>query len=385
MALSTMSKDPRIGSFPIKSFKPQPGGLLSLSSLIGPQDPSMPPPSSVQGFLPDYSKLSPEQEKVANAVAWGIRNTIKGDSPYKLSKIAQAEGLAPNLTCIGGACNLYKNLGLDFSVFGKEPGVRESDEGGTTVEYNPTFAKNYAKAGFIKLQDKEIDNDEFQKMLKAGLIKKGDIIQNVNETTGIPYHSNVVYDASGPNEEPRYTVYNAYKHSDAVLNGKNSRNDYYLYNPLDVPEFKNRKYNIFRLSDEKAKELVKADAGGKLSQSAIDISIDNEVKDIVKEITNVKDKASKSYLRETYGTEDFSRENIEKIADQKYLSKLKYQTDPAVWLRFNKGNPKFDAKWAQEMADEAKRKLEIYLKGQGYGVSPFTFQQTNRMKAALSK
>ena len=118
-----MSKDPRIGSFPIKSFKPQPGGLLSLTSLIGPQDPSMPPPSSVQGFLPDYSKLSPEQEKVANAVAWGIRNTIKGDSPYKLSKIAQAEGLAPNLTCIGGACNLYKNLGLDFSVFGKEPGV----------------------------------------------------------------------------------------------------------------------------------------------------------------------------------------------------------------------------------------------------------------------
>jgi len=388
MALSSMSKDPRIGSFPVKSFKPESHGLLSLNSLIGPQDTTSPPfayPSLIQKILPDYSKLSPEQEKVANAVAWGIRNTVAQNAPYKLSKVAQEQGNAPNLTCIGGACNLYKNLGLDFSAVGNEAsGVRETEEGGKVVEYNPTFAKNYAKAGFIKLQDKDISNDELTDMIASGLIKKGDIVQYINEKTGIPEHSNVVYDVRASKENPGYTVYNANKHSNAVLSGDGNPYIYGL-NPK-AKDYQNKRYNVFRLSDEKAKELVKADSGGKLSKSAIEISIDNEVGDIVKEITNLKDKGmSKSYMLDTYGTTDLSRENIEKIANKKYRQKLEFQTDPAVWLRFNRNNPKFDAKWAKEMADEAKRKLELYLQDQGYGVSPFTFQQTNRMKAALSK
>jgi hypothetical protein len=379
MALSSMSKDPRIGSFPVKSFKPQPGGLLSLTSLIGPQDPSMPPPSSVQGFSPDYSKLTPEQEKVANSVAWGIRNTVKGDNPYKLSKIAQAEGLAPSLTCIGGACNLYKNLGLDFSVFGKEPGVRESDEGGTTVEYNPTFAKNYAKAGFIKLEDKDISGEELASLIKSGSIKKGDIVQYIDEK-GLPYHSNVVYDV--PKGGDSYTVYNPNKHSTAALG---ESKDAYLYglNP-NADVFKGKKYNIFRLSDEKAKELVKADTGGKLSQSAIEISIDNEVGDIVKQLRKEAE-SNRTEARNKYGTDKPSEEILQQFANKKYISKLQYQTDPAVWLKFNKNNPYIDAKMAQELADEAKRKLELYLQGQDYGASPFIFQQRNRMKAALSK
>ena len=384
MALSSMSKNP-VDDYLPKSYKPQPGGLLSFNSLIGPQDPDAPSPSIVQKILPDYSKSTPEQQKVADAIAWGIRNTIKNDTPYELSKSAKEKNLAPNLTCIGGACNFYKNLGLDFSAVGnEEAGVRESNEGGKVVEYNPTFAKNYDKAGFIKLKDKDISNEELTDMIGSGLIKKGDIVQYINEKTGIPEHSNVIYDVRASKEDPGYTVYNAHKHSNAVLSGNE---DPYIYqlNPK-AASFQNKRYNVYRLSDEKAKELVQNDTGGKLSKSLTEVSINNEVADIVKQLQKEAE-TNKYESKQRYGTEKPSQEMLQQLANKKYISKLQYQTDPAVWIHANRNNSNFTMsnKFAQELANEAKKKLELYLQGQEYGASPFTFQQRNRMKVALSK
>ncbi len=328
------------------------------------------------------TKLTAEQDKLGQAVTWGIYNAVKNDKPYQLSKGAKEAGLNPSLTCIGGACNLYKNLGLDFSGLGSESeGVRESDEGGKVVEYNPTFAKNYAKAGFNLIKNREISSDELSQLIKDGYLHGGDIVQYIDEK-GVPEHSNVVYNIT---KEGGYKVYNANKHSKVATEG--SQEDYlYTLNP-NAETFKNKKFKVYRVSPEKAKELLDNDkkTGGKISKAVSEATLNDEVSaeadNVRKEIMNM----DKNELRSKYGVNypnELKPEIISKIASDRYARNLKSQSEPSIVSKYT--DPQtgglISPKDAQQIISGAKSKLDIYSKGQDWGTPIETHQIRNRIK-----
>ena len=257
--------------------------------------------------------LTPEQDRIGQAATWEILNAVKNNTPYKLSEGAVKSGIDPSLTCIGGACNLYKNLGVDFSNVGDDKsGVRESRTGGKVVEYNPTFAKNYDKAGFELMKGRSMSSDELNELIKSGYLHGGDMVQYINEK-GVPEHTNVVYNV---NQDGSYKVYNAFKHS--TVNERDSTDPYvYDLNP-NADAFKNKKFNVYRISPDKAKELMENDKGkGAISEATANASLNDEFakmreQKVIPELKSM----DKGELKTYFGFSNFKeipKEEIDKI------------------------------------------------------------------------
>jgi hypothetical protein len=201
--------------------------------------------------------LTNEQKIIGNAIRYQMYQNTKSDSAYNLSEYAKNLKIDPTLTCIGGACDMYKNLGLDFSQVGDEAsGVRESGlGGGKVVEYNPTFAKNYSKAGFEKLLGREMSSEDLQNIINNGNLAPGDLIQYIDEK-GVPVHTNVVYKV---NKDGTYTVYNSYAHNSNKNTGQNME---FIYNINPVQNSgKKVRHNVYRLSPDAAANLVQSGWG----------------------------------------------------------------------------------------------------------------------------
>lgn len=231
--------------------------------------------------------LTHEQKLISNAMRYQMYQNAKNDSPYELSQYARNLKIDPTLTCIGGACEMYKNLGLDFSAVGDEySGVRDSVfGGGKVVEYNPTFAKNYSKAGFEKLLGREASSEDLQEIIKNGNLAPGDLIQYLDEK-GIPKHTNTVYKV---NPDGTYVVYNSYAHN--TNKNTNENLDFiYTINPSENNN-KKIKHNIYRLSPQAAANLTASNwgQGGKVFEAQAKMgNIDNyEIakKDFLKMLT----------------------------------------------------------------------------------------------------
>lgn len=240
--------------------------------------------------------LTLNQKAFGDAVARKALQNVQQDKPYELAESAVKKGIDPSLTCIGGACNIYKDFGVDFSMFGGEAeGVRESRTGGKVVEYNPTFEKNYAKAGFEKLKGRPLTTDEIADLAKNKQLAPGMLIQYYNDK-GIPEHTNIVLKS---NEDGTYQVYNAFKHSTAKIRGDKSGYVYTL-NPY-AESYKNKKFNVFVMNDENAAKLFKNsyDFGkqqykpGGVADMAFDAAIDEElnykINNSIKEIKEMSD------------------------------------------------------------------------------------------------
>jgi hypothetical protein len=203
----------------------------------------------------EIKPITTSQRNIGQAAAWKIMETIKNNTPYQLSEDAVKSGIDPSLTCIGGVCNVYKDLGVDFSGVGNEKqGVRESRTKGKVVEYNPTFDKNYKAAGFEKVKGRPIEFNELTDIIQKGNLNPGDFIQYYNEK-GIPDHTNIVL---GSNPDGSVEVYNSYKHGQATR-GESKEPYVYTLNP-SAQGFKDKKINVFRVGDQKATEIRDASA-----------------------------------------------------------------------------------------------------------------------------
>ena len=290
--------------------------------------------------------LTLNQKAFGDAVARKALQAVQQDKPYELAESAVKKGIDPALTCIGGACNIYKDFGVDFSGFGGESeGVRESRTGGKVVEYNPTFEKNYAKAGFEKLKGRPVSTDEIAELAKNKQLAPGMLIQYYNDK-GVPEHTNIVLKS---NEDGTYQVYNAFKHSTAKIRGDKSGYVYTL-NPY-AEAYKNKKFNVFVMNDENAARLFKDSydfdkqqykPGGVADMSfdaQIDEELNNNINNSVKEIKGMSDenvniifgKTRKNITREDiikYTFEDMLN-NYQSIADiNNYGPGKKYQNLP---------------------------------------------------------
>jgi hypothetical protein len=198
----------------------------------------------------EIKPITTSQKNIGQAAAWKVIEAIKANTPYQLSESAVKSGIDPSLTCIGGVCNVYKDLGVDFSGVGNEKqGVRESRTKGKVVEYNPTFDKNYKAAGFEKVKGRPIEFNELTDIIQKGNLNPGDFIQYYNEK-GIPDHTNIVL---GSNPDGSVEVYNSYKHGQATR-GESKEPYVYTLNP-EAQGFKGKKINVFRVGDQKATEI----------------------------------------------------------------------------------------------------------------------------------
>jgi hypothetical protein len=203
----------------------------------------------------EIKPITTSQRNIGQAAAWKVIEAIKANTPYQLSEDAVKSGIDPSLTCIGGVCNVYKDLGVDFSGVGNEKqGVRESRTKGKVVEYNPTFDKNYKAAGFEKVKGRPIEFNELTDIIQKGNLNPGDFIQYYNEK-GIPDHTNIVL---GSNPDGSVEVYNSYKHGQATR-GESKEPYVYTLNP-SAQGFKGKKINVFRVGDQKATEIRDASA-----------------------------------------------------------------------------------------------------------------------------
>jgi hypothetical protein len=203
----------------------------------------------------EIKPITTSQRNIGQAAAWKIMEAIKTNTPYQLSESAVKSGIDQSLTCIGGVCNVYKDLGVDFSGVGNEKqGVRESRTKGKVVEYNPTFDKNYKAAGFEKVKGRPIEFNELTDIIQKGNLNPGDFIQYYNEK-GIPDHTNIVL---GSNPDGSVEVYNSYKHGQATR-GESKEPYVYTLNP-GAQGFKDKKINVFRVGDQKATEIRDASA-----------------------------------------------------------------------------------------------------------------------------
>ena len=234
--------------------------------------------------------ITPRQRTMGEIAAWKLIQDVKNNTPYQLSQSAIKAKIDPSLTCIGGACNAYNKMGVDFSRVGNESeGVRESNTGGKVVEYNPTFDKNFAKAGFEKVKNRPIEYGELRELINNKQLNPGDIIQYYNDQ-GVPYHTNTVL-SSEP--DGGFKVYNAYKHGQASR-GESKEPYIYTLNP-DADQYKGKKINVFRLTDEKAKELqsnINETAGNFTPGSLFDTSdkyqLESEINRKMRDIQNDK-------------------------------------------------------------------------------------------------
>lgn len=203
------------------------------------------------------TKAATQEQKTIGeqAAALALKN-IEEDNPYQLAESGIKSGVDPSLTCIGALCNMYKDVGVDFSGLGGEKsGVRESRTGGKVVEYNPTFEKNYKKAGFDRVKDRPVSADELHKLIKNQELAAGDIIQFYDDK-GKPVHSNMII---SKDEDGNYDMYNGYKHS----NYKRLKQPYVeKTNPQEYeknPEgFEGVRFNVFRIGDDAAKKILAA-------------------------------------------------------------------------------------------------------------------------------
>jgi hypothetical protein len=203
----------------------------------------------------EIKPITTSQRNIGQAAAWKVIEAIKANTPYQLSESAVKSGIDQSLTCIGGVCNVYKDLGVDFSGVGNEKqGVRESRTKGKVVEYNPTFDKNYKAAGFEKVKGRPIEFNELTDIIQKGNLNPGDFIQYYNEK-GIPDHTNIVL---GSNPDGSVEVYNSYKHGQATR-GESKEPYVYTLNP-SAQGFKGKKINVFRVGDQKATEIRDASA-----------------------------------------------------------------------------------------------------------------------------
>jgi hypothetical protein len=203
----------------------------------------------------EIKPITTSQKNIGQAAAWKVIEAIKANTPYQLSESAVKSGIDPSLTCIGGVCNVYKDLGVDFSGVGNEKqGVRESRTKGKVVEYNPTFDKNYKAAGFEKVKGRPIEFNELTDIIQKGNLNPGDFIQYYNKK-GIPDHTNIVL---GSNPDGSVEVYNSYKHGQ-VTRGESKEPYVYTLNP-EAQDYKGKKINVFRVGDQKATEIRDASA-----------------------------------------------------------------------------------------------------------------------------
>jgi len=203
----------------------------------------------------EIKPITTSQRNIGQAAAWKVIEAIKANTPYQLSESAVKSGIDQSLTCIGGVCNVYKDLGVDFSGVGNEKqGVRESRTKGKVVEYNPTFDKNYKAAGFEKVKGRPIEFNELTDIIQKGNLNPGDFIQYYNEK-GIPDHTNIVL---GSNPDGSVEVYNSYKHGQATR-GESKEPYVYTLNP-SAQGFKGKKINVFRVGDQKATQIRDASA-----------------------------------------------------------------------------------------------------------------------------
>jgi hypothetical protein len=179
-----------------------------------------------------------------------VLKNVAEKKPYTLSKKAVDTGNDPSNTCIGSLCNVYKDLGIDFSGLGSEKaGVRESNTGGAVVEYNPTFTKNYKKAGFEMLGGKTATAENLYQMIVGKKLQPGDILQYMDEN-GKPVHSNMIV---GMNEDGSYKMYNGYAHTKGDNPVYNTNAEEFEKNP---EAFKNLKFNVFRIGEDGAKKIL---------------------------------------------------------------------------------------------------------------------------------
>lgn len=157
---------------------------------------------------------------------------------YSLSKATLDKKVDPTLTCIGGACDVYRAAGFEFPEL---PGFIKADKpavgGDFLTEYNPSFAASYDKAGFDKIE--VTDKEQMKSMSK--LLKKGDMVQYWDDQK--PYHTNLVTDI---NDDGSYNVFNNY----ALSSGEESL---YKIFPQDA---KNAKTVIYRAKDETAAKAL---------------------------------------------------------------------------------------------------------------------------------
>jgi hypothetical protein len=217
---------------------------------------------------------------------------VRNNTPYELSEAAVNSGIDPSLTCIGGACNAYKDLGIDFSGVGNEKqGVRESRTKGKVVEYNPTFDKNYEAAGFEKLKGRPIEFNELTDIIQKGNLNPGDFIQYYNEK-GIPDHTNIVL---GSNPNGTLKVYNSYKHG-KVKKGESQEPYIYTLNP-EAQGFKGKKINVFRVGDQKAKEVNEATRNNSSSivNTWFNYTLENEIQRKMKQLEQNNQEFAKRY------------------------------------------------------------------------------------------
>jgi hypothetical protein len=322
MAIDIMQKNipmynPGVSSFELPDYDNK---NIAVKSMADPDKPLKP--------------ATPQQMQVGKAASWGIYNTVKNNTPYQLSEGAIKAGNKPELTCIGGACELYKNLGIDFSGLGSESeGVRQSRTGGMVVEYNPTFAKNYAKAGFDLLKGRSMNKNEVSELVKNQYLQPGDLIQYVNEK-GVPDHTNVVYKI---NPDGTYQVYNAFKHS--TVNYKGSKEDY-VYN-LN-PNASNKKINIYRISEEKANELAEKDKSTlAMNQAGAARGINDDVETMRDKIIGNLKNMSQSDLKTYYGVykyTDIPEDLIKKEAIESVKKQYMNLTNPESYS-FNSSDP----------------------------------------------
>lgn len=180
-------------------------------------------------------KASDRLGNVISAIAKERGNKKEG---YSLSKATLDKKVDPTLTCIGGACDIYRAAGFEFPNL---PGFVKADKpaagGDFLTEYNPTFAANYDKAGFEKIEI--TDKEQLKNMAK--MLKKGDMVQYWDNEK--PYHTNVVTDI---NDDGSYNVFNNY----ALSSG-----DEPLYKIFPT-DSKNPKTVIYRAKDEFAAKAL---------------------------------------------------------------------------------------------------------------------------------
>lgn len=322
MAIDMMQKNipmynPGVSSFELPDYDNK---NIAVKSMVDPDKPLKP--------------ATPQQMHFGKATSWGIYNTVKNNTPYQLSEGATKSGIDPSLTCIGGACELYKNLGVDFSGVGDEKsGVRQSRTGGMVVEYNPTFAKNYAKAGFDLLKGRSMNSDEVSELVKNQYLQPGDMIQYVNEK-GIPEHTNVVYKI---NPDGTYQVYNAFKHS--TVNTRGSKEDYvYNLNP-DDSSFKTKKFNVYRVSEEKANELAEKDKSTlAMNQAGAARGINDDVETMRDEVIGGLKNMSQNELKAYYGVykyTDIPESVIKKEAIEAVKRQYMNRTNPESYSSYS--------------------------------------------------
>lgn len=292
--------------------------LARIQQIINDKDKKGPGPKKPEPDVP--ISITYAQEKMGKAVARAIQNDILNDNPYQLSEGAIKSGNDPSLTCIGKACEVYKNFGVDFSLFGGDKeGVRESRTGGKVVEYNPTFEKNYQKAGFEKLKGRTVKTEEIKEMAVNNQLKPGMLIQYYNEK-GIPEHTNIVTKVF---PDGTYQVYNAFKHSTSKNRG--TKEPYlYVVNP-DAKAFKGKDFNVFVLGSEKSSELInksvdysKSKYGDDIPGGASDLYRDYQMdEDIIKYIPDAR-KWAETLAQN--GNSEYDRRNLttQKLIDIAY-------------------------------------------------------------------